>query len=121
MDPAQVSKTEVFHRLLPDPWIGLCLVAMLGVICWGLFRLRAFWRDDADRDANAHEMLAQFRDSEREGVLTAEEYRLIKSRLSQRDRSATETERRDTAAKSTESAKGIAASPAAGGETQHPD
>lgn len=124
MDPAQVSKTEVLNRLVPDVGTGLCLLVVFGVICWALFRLRAYWRDGADHDASAHEMLAQFRDSQREGVLTPEEYRLIKSRLSHRDRAATETERRESAAMSTESAKGIAASPAAstdGGETQQPD
>jgi hypothetical protein len=111
MDPAQVSKTEVLHRLMPDAGTVLGLVLIFGVICWVLIRLRAFWRDDADHDAVPHEMLTQFRESQREGVLTAEEYRLIRSRLTQPAQPASETERRESAVKSTESAKGIAASP----------
>jgi len=127
MDPSQVSKTEVLNQLLPGAGAWLCLVVIWGVICWVLFRLRAFWRDDADRDASPHELLAQFQESQREGVLTAEEYRLIKSRLVHRTNPATETERRESAAKSTDSVKGFTTLPNGqpdGGEyhnlTDHP-
>jgi hypothetical protein len=107
MDPVQVSKTEVIHELLPDPWTGLGVLIVLGVICYGLIRLRAIWRDDADHDASRRELLTQFRESEREGVLTAEEYRLIKSRLGRPVKPATETERREPAETSTASGKGF--------------
>jgi len=109
MDPVQFSKTVVWKELVPDPGTGLCLILILGVICWVLFRLRAIWRDDADHDATRRELLTQFRESEREGVLTAEEYRLIKSRLVRPTIPATETERRESAAKSTDSVKGFTA------------
>lgn len=107
MDPVQVSKTEVINELLPDPWTGLGVLIVLGVICYGLLRLRAIWRDDTDHDASRRELLAQFRESEREGVLTAEEYRLIKSRLVRPTAPATETERREPAESSTDSGKGF--------------
>jgi hypothetical protein len=111
MDPSQISKTEVLKQLVPGAGAWLCLAVIFVAICWILFRLRAFWREDAERDATPHEMLAQFQESQREGVLTAEEYRLIKSRLAHKARAATETERRESAAKSTDSRKGIAPSP----------
>lgn len=109
MDPVQVSKTEVIHELLPDLWTGLGVLIVLGVICYGLFRLRAIWRDDTDHDASRRELLTQFRESQREGVLTAEEYRLIKSRLVRPITPATETERREPADTSTDSGKGLTA------------
>ena len=112
MNPVQVSKTEAINELLPDPWTGLGLVIVLGVICYGLFRLRAIWRDDTDDDASRRELLAQFRESQREGVLTAEEYRLIKSRLVRPIIPVTETERSESAAKPSDVVKGITASPA---------
>lgn len=107
MNPVQVSKTEVINELLPDPWTGLGVLIVLGVICYGLVRLRAIWRDDTDHDATRRELLAQFRESEREGVLSAEEYRLIKSRLVRPITPATETERREPAESSTDSGKGF--------------
>lgn len=107
---AQASKTEIWKELLPGPGAWICLIVIVGVAAWLVVRFRAFWRDGDDGDASPHEMLTQFRESEREGVLTAEEYRLIKSRLLHRSEPASETERRESAAKSTLSAKGIAAS-----------
>lgn len=107
MNPVQVSKTEVINELLPDPWTGLGVLIVLGAICYGLVRLRAIWRDDTDHDATRRELLAQFRESEREGVLSAEEYRLIKSRLVRPITPATETERREPAESSTDSGKGF--------------
>ncbi len=113
MDPSQVPKMDVINRLLPGWEAGLCLLVLIGMICWLVFRVRAYWRDDAERDAGLHEMLARFRESHREGVLTAEEYRLIKSRLVRGASPVTEMERRESADQSSDSVKGFAASPAA--------
>lgn len=81
MDPSQTSKTEVLKLLLPGVEAWVCLLVILGMICCLILWVRAHWRDDTDGDASAHKMLTQFRESQREGVLTDEEYRLIKSRL----------------------------------------
>lgn len=107
MNPIQISKTEVLKQLLPGPGAWICLLAILGAICWLVFRVRAYWRDDADGDASPHEMLAQFRESCREGVLTEEEYRLIKGRLVRGITPTTVTERRESTATvpATDSAK----------------
>lgn len=109
MDPAQLSKTDVINRLLPGPGAWVCLMVIFGAICWLVFRVRAYWRDDAEGDASPHEMLAQFRESHREGVLTAEEYRLIKSRLVRGITPGTVTERHESADRSSDSVKGVAA------------
>ena len=105
---AQAARTDIWKQLTPGPGAWICLIVIMGVLAWLIVRFRAFWRDDAGRDASPHEMLAQFQESHREGVLTAEEYRLIKCRLLQQLGPATETERRESAAKSTDSAKGLA-------------
>lgn len=108
------SQVEVMQQLWPERkfWIGLSiLLVMGGTILWwirGIWREdRAYWGDDADGDAKRRELLAQFRDSEREGVLTAEEYRLIKSRLARHP--VAESERRNSTVVAVGSGKGVAA------------
>lgn len=60
-------------------WIGLCvaLLFLAGVVYW----LRSWWREDSGREADSNELLTQFRELHREGDLTDEEFRSIKSRL----------------------------------------
>jgi hypothetical protein len=110
MDPSQISKTEVLKQLLPGAGGWICLAVILGVICWLVFRVRAYWRDDADDAASPHEMLAQFRELHLEGVLTDEEYRLIKSRLVRGITPTTVTERREPVVRANGSAKSDSAS-----------
>lgn len=122
---AQAAQTEIWKQLVPSPAAWVCLAVIAGVLIWLVCRFRAVWRDDSDRDASPHQMLVQFQESEREGVLTAEEYRLIKSRLLQRIKPTTETERQRSAEKSTDPAKEIAATntpqPEAGGMNTRTD
>jgi hypothetical protein len=60
-------------------WIGLCLALLIlaGVVYW----LRSWWREDAGRAVDSNDLLTQFRELHREGDLTEEEFRSIKSRL----------------------------------------
>ena len=109
MDPTQAAKTEIWKQLTPSPGAWLCGMLVLGALMWLIVRCRSIWRDDTDGDASPEQLLRQFQESEREGVLSAEEYRLIKSRLMNHVAPATETERRESAAKSTNTAKGFAA------------
>ncbi len=60
-------------------WIGLC-VALL-ILAGVVYRLRSWWREDAGRAADSNELLTQFRELRREGDLTEEEFRSIRSRL----------------------------------------
>lgn len=124
MDPSQTSKTEVLKQLLPGVEAWVCLFVILGTICCLIVWIRAHWREDADDDASLHKMLTQFQESRREGVLSEEEYRLIKSRLVPRIKPTTVPERQESGAGSqqpgdtppggepeTESAKGVATPP----------
>ena len=95
------SKTDVIQQLWPDSsfWIGLLILSVTagGTLWWfrGRWREdRAHWADDADGDVSRRELLSQFHESAREGVLTAEEYRLIKSRLVPPVQPVAESERR---------------------------
>jgi hypothetical protein len=109
-----VSQAEVMQQLWPDRkfWIGLSVFLVIGgaVLWWirGMWREdRANWGDGDDDDAIRREMLIQFRESEREGVLSAEEYRLIKSRLVRQP--VAESERRDSTVTAVDSGNGVAA------------
>ena len=66
-------------------WIGFgaTLVALL-ILVWLSFLIRSWLRDDAGPEADSHQMLTQVGDLLREGDLSEEEYRSIKSRLIER-------------------------------------
>ncbi len=85
--------------LAPWQWGVVVLVGSIGV--WSLFRLRAWFREDDGRADGHLEMLTQFRDLHRQGGISEDEYRLIKSQLVAGHASQTQLERRpSTAAKS---------------------
>ncbi len=63
----------------PWQWAVVVLVGSIGV--WCLFQLRAWFREDDGRADGHLEMLTQFRDLHRQGGISEDEYRLIKSRL----------------------------------------
>jgi len=125
MNPAQASKTEVLKELLPGVEAWIFLLVILGLVCVLILWVRAHWREDADGDASVDKMLIEFQESKREGVLTEEEYRLIKSRLAPRLKPTTVPERKESGEglpprtgktlrgdSSVDSAKGVAAPPA---------
>lgn len=51
------------------------------VLIWVTLRVKAWFRDDAARDENPVHLLSELEEMRREGGLTDEEFRLIKSRL----------------------------------------
>ncbi len=63
----------------PWQWAIVVLVGSIGV--WCLFQLRAWFREDDGRADGHLEMLTQFRDLHRQGGISEDEYRLIKSQL----------------------------------------
>ena len=65
--------------LAPWQWGVVVLVGSIGV--WSLFQLRAWFREDDGRADGYLEMLTQFRDLHRQGGISEDEYRLIKSQL----------------------------------------
>lgn len=60
-------------------WVVMIIVVCVAV--WLIYRLRAWFGEDSDRAGDGLEMLSQFGDLRRQGELTDDEYRLIKSRL----------------------------------------
>lgn len=69
-----------YGRIMPLWQWGVVIIVGC-VFVWLMFKLRDLFREDAGRDDDAFEMLTQFRDLHRQGDLSEEEYRLIKSRL----------------------------------------
>ena len=65
--------------LAPWQWAITLVMSCVGV--WSIFQLRAWFREDTGRADDNLEMLTQFRDLHRQGGLSEDEYRLIKSRL----------------------------------------
>lgn len=61
-------------------WIGLIIA--LGVLVWLIFRIRAWFREGDDPTDDLNKLLAHAREMERQGELTAEEFRSIKGRVS---------------------------------------
>ncbi len=70
--------------LTPRQWTIAMIVVSVFAVClglWSLFQLRAWFREDAGHADDNLKLLTQFRDLHREGGLSEDEYRLIKSRL----------------------------------------
>lgn len=60
--------------------VGVVLAALSGLV--GIaYALRSWYQDDADPAADRHEMLLQFRELNRQGHLSEDEFRSIKCRL----------------------------------------
>ncbi len=61
----------------------LGLLVLISVAVWVIIRIRERYRDREDHAAMPHQLLLQYREMQREGDLTDEEYRSIKNRLVQ--------------------------------------
>lgn len=70
-------------RVLQASWMAwLGLFALLVAAAWFVLRMRARFRDREDPTEGGHQMLMQMGELHREGGLSDEEYRSIKSKLS---------------------------------------
>lgn len=80
---AAVLKWNVLQKLGETfaPWHWALLLVILGVSCWFIFQLRAWFHEDSGRAEDSLELLKQFGELHRRGGLTEDEYRLIKGRL----------------------------------------
>lgn len=65
--------------LAPWQWAIVVITGSVGI--WSIFQLRAWFREDSGRADDNLKMLTEFRDLHRQGGLSEDEYRLIKSRL----------------------------------------
>lgn len=72
---------EFMDRLNYYIWLGLTLLVVT-VLVWLILRIRSWFIDSDDSDEPLQEMLGQFRQLQREGELSDEEYRLISQQLS---------------------------------------
>lgn len=72
---------ERFLSLLGLNVLALFLVA-IGV--WTFWKLRSWWREDANDAETEHEILARYREMNLRGELSDEEYRSIKSQMALR-------------------------------------
>lgn len=56
-------------------------IGLFGFLVWSALKFRAWYHNDSGLAADEDEMLLQFRNLQRRGDLTAEEFRSIKGRL----------------------------------------
>jgi len=62
-------------------WPISATVLLLFLMAWLVWKLRAWWREDANDAESDHEILARYREMNLQGELSDEEYRSIKSRM----------------------------------------
>lgn len=74
---------EELARLMQVSWMAwFGLFALLAVAAWLVLRIRARFRDREDPTEGGHQMLMQMGELHRQGGLSDQEYRSIKSKLS---------------------------------------
>jgi hypothetical protein len=78
-----VGWNRLLERVAPNLWETIAIAVGVLVLVWVTLRLRAWFRDDAASDDNDIDLLSDMRDLHREGGLTDEEFRSIKTRLAQ--------------------------------------
>ncbi len=74
-----MSKLSQFLESIAIPLT--IFVAALAVLIWIVARIRARYRESDDPAESTHEMLTQYRELHERGELSKEEFRLIKSQL----------------------------------------
>jgi hypothetical protein len=68
---------------LPNAWQSLAIVAGVVVLVWLTLRLRAWLHEDTAGAGDTIELLTDMQEMHRQGGLTEEEFRFIKTRLVQ--------------------------------------
>lgn len=97
---------------LPSWWETTAMVLGAALLVWWTLRIRAWFRDDAGDSESPVDLLAQMRELQREGGLSEEEYRLIKTRLVQTAADGPFPPRAEAPAGNSAPAKSAAAGPA---------
>ena len=73
---------DELRRLLTESALPVvATIVSVGFLVWVVHKLSAWYREDADPAESSHELLLQFRDLQRRGDLTPDEYRSIQGRL----------------------------------------
>ena len=73
--------SDVLSGAAPGLPETLVIVAVIIGLLWLTLLVRAWFRDDSERTGQSGDLLTEMRDLHREGGLTDDEFRLIKSRL----------------------------------------
>jgi hypothetical protein len=77
-----LGKTHNFWQLLKDSAVpSVAMIGLIGFVVWASLRFRSWYHNDSGLAADRDEMLLQFRDLQRRGDLSTEEFRSIKGRL----------------------------------------
>jgi hypothetical protein len=74
---------ETIAPALPNAWQTLAIVAGAAVLIWLTLRLRAWFHEDTAGAGDTIELLTDIQEMHRQGGLTEEEFRFIKTRLAQ--------------------------------------
>jgi hypothetical protein len=65
-------------------WPIATTVLLLLLMAWLVWKLRSWWREDANDAETDHQILARYREMNLRGELSDEEYRSIKSQMAMR-------------------------------------
>ena len=77
-----LGKTDKFWEVLKDGALpSAATILLVGFLVWASLKFRSWYHNDSGLAADEDEMLLQFRDLQRRGDLTGEEFRSIKGRL----------------------------------------
>lgn len=77
----QIENSLLWKLLNRSLWELFGLVLAILVLAWLIVQIRSWFTGDDDPAEGDHELLASIRELNREGDLTDDEYRSIKSRL----------------------------------------
>jgi uncharacterized membrane protein len=87
----QIENSLWWKLLNRSAWELFGLVVAILVLAWLIVKIRSWLTGDDDPAEGDHELLVSIRELNREGDLTDDEYRSIKSRLVERLRNAADT------------------------------
>jgi hypothetical protein len=83
-----VRTTDLFSApdrvsvIIRESALSYCLTSLcLIVLIWSALKFRTWYQDDSDPEADLAELLLQFKDLERRGELTDQEFRSIQGQL----------------------------------------
>lgn len=105
--------TEKIGPALPNAWQALAIIAGFAALIWLTLRLRAWFHEDTAGAGDTIELLTDMQEMHRQGGLTEEEFRFIKTRLVQAaaGEGASRTKVRSTSKPAAGQAAGIATAP----------
>lgn len=96
-------ENSLWHLLTDGAVPYAVTILSVGLLVATAFRMRSWYREDADPAEEPYELLLQFKELKRQGDLTEDEYRSIRHRLTG-DRAGSSDNRSDACANEAEEA-----------------